>query len=111
MNKKTVLSVNLNKIALIRNARGRNYPDLAYFARQCLQYGAGGVTIHPRPDQRYARSRRREQRARNGASRGQSDDIHCCSLQPAPMCLGPFYEGGDRKDLVIASGAASLRQR
>ncbi|WP_163831970.1 pyridoxine 5'-phosphate synthase [Spartinivicinus ruber] len=50
----TVLSVNLNKIALLRNSRGRNYPQIEHYARQCLQVGAGGVTIHPRPDQRHA---------------------------------------------------------
>lgn len=51
----TKLSVNLNKIALIRNSRGRNYPDLMQFARQFLELGACGVTLHPRPDQRHAR--------------------------------------------------------
>lgn len=49
------LSVNLNKIALIRNARGRDYPSLDHFARLALRAGAHGVTIHPRPDQRHAR--------------------------------------------------------
>ncbi|MCX4027752.1 pyridoxine 5'-phosphate synthase [Endozoicomonas sp. SM1973] len=50
----TVLSVNLNKIALLRNSRGRNYPQVEHYARECLLAGAGGVTIHPRPDQRHA---------------------------------------------------------
>ena len=49
------LSVNINKIALLRNARGRNYPDVAAFADRCLQLGADGITLHPRPDQRHAR--------------------------------------------------------
>jgi pyridoxine 5-phosphate synthase len=49
------LSVNLNKIALIRNARGRDYPSVEYFARKALDAGAHGITIHPRPDQRHAR--------------------------------------------------------
>jgi pyridoxine 5-phosphate synthase len=49
------LSVNLNKIALIRNARGRDYPSIEDFARDALREGAHGVTIHPRPDQRHAR--------------------------------------------------------
>ena len=49
------LSVNLNKIALIRNARGRDYPSVEHFARLALAAGAHGVTIHPRPDQRHAR--------------------------------------------------------
>lgn len=51
----TQLSVNINKIALLRNARGRNFPDVADFAHRCLQWGADGITLHPRPDQRHAR--------------------------------------------------------
>ena len=51
----TRLSVNLNKIALIHNARGRNYPDVVAFARRFMDLGAAGVTLHPRPDQRHAR--------------------------------------------------------
>ena len=51
----TALSVNINKIALIRNSRGRNYPDVNYFAERFLQLGANGITLHPRPDQRHAR--------------------------------------------------------
>jgi pyridoxine 5-phosphate synthase len=50
----TELSVNLNKIALIRNSRGRDFPSVASFARLALDSGAKGVTIHPRPDQRHA---------------------------------------------------------
>lgn len=51
----TKLSVNLNKIALLRNARGRDYPSVEYFAERCIAYGAHGITLHPRPDQRHAR--------------------------------------------------------
>jgi pyridoxine 5-phosphate synthase len=51
----TKLSVNINKIALLRNSRGRNFPDVAAFAKRCLQLGAHGITLHPRPDQRHAR--------------------------------------------------------
>jgi pyridoxine 5-phosphate synthase len=51
----TKLSVNINKIALLRNSRGRNYPNVAAFAERCLQLGADGITLHPRPDQRHAR--------------------------------------------------------
>ncbi len=50
----THLSVNLNKIALLRNSRGRNYPRVEDFAEKCLKLGAMGVTIHPRPDKRHA---------------------------------------------------------
>ena len=49
------LSVNLNKVALIRNARGSNHPDLVQFARDCEEYGAQGITVHPRPDERHVR--------------------------------------------------------
>lgn len=49
------LSVNLNKVALIRNSRGANYPDLLQVAQDCERFGAQGITIHPRPDQRHAR--------------------------------------------------------
>jgi pyridoxine 5-phosphate synthase len=51
----TKLSVNINKIALLRNSRGRNFPDVAAFAARCLELGAHGITLHPRPDQRHAR--------------------------------------------------------
>ncbi len=51
----TSLSVNLNKVALIRNSRGANYPDLVKVAMDCESFGAQGITIHPRPDQRHAR--------------------------------------------------------
>lgn len=49
------LSVNLNKVALIRNSRGANYPDLVKVALDVEAFGADGITIHPRPDQRHAR--------------------------------------------------------
>jgi len=49
----TKLSVNINKFATLRNARGGNNPDLLKVARDCQQFGAQGITIHPRPDQRH----------------------------------------------------------
>ena len=49
----TKLSVNINKIATIRNARGGNNPNLLKMARDIQSYGAQGITIHPRPDQRH----------------------------------------------------------
>jgi pyridoxine 5-phosphate synthase len=51
----TQLSVNINKVALLRNARGRDYPSVRDFATRCLDLGAHGITLHPRPDQRHAR--------------------------------------------------------
>ncbi|MBY5957633.1 pyridoxine 5'-phosphate synthase [Membranicola marinus] len=52
---RTKLSVNINKVALIRNARGESKPDLLQFARDCESYGADGITVHPRPDERHVR--------------------------------------------------------
>ncbi len=46
----TKLSVNINKIATLRNARGGNMPDLLQVAKDVQRFGAEGVTIHPRPD-------------------------------------------------------------
>lgn len=51
----TRLSVNINKIATLRNARGGNLPDLIRSAVHCEQFGADGITVHPRPDQRHIR--------------------------------------------------------
>ncbi|MEL6133275.1 MAG: pyridoxine 5'-phosphate synthase [Bacteroidota bacterium] len=49
------LSVNLNKVALIRNSRGRNLPNVLQVAQDCIRFGADGITVHPRPDERHAR--------------------------------------------------------
>ncbi len=51
----TVLSVNLNKIAVLRNARGGSRPDLRTAAETVIAAGCGGITVHPRPDQRHIR--------------------------------------------------------
>ena len=53
----TKLSVNINKIATLRNARGGNLPDLLSTARDCERFGAQGITVHPRPDERHIRYR------------------------------------------------------
>ncbi len=47
------LSVNINKVATLRNARGGNLPDVEQFARDCESFGAEGITVHPRPDERH----------------------------------------------------------
>lgn len=49
----TQLSVNINKIATIRNARGGNIPNVLNAAIRCQEYGAQGITVHPRPDERH----------------------------------------------------------
>lgn len=51
----TRLSVNINKIATIRNARGGSVPDVALAAVNCEKFGAEGITVHPRPDERHIR--------------------------------------------------------
>lgn len=51
----TKLSVNINKVATIRNARGGNVPDVLQFAKDCERFGAQGITVHPRPDERHIR--------------------------------------------------------
>jgi len=51
----TVLSVNLNKIAVLRNSRGGGEPDICRAAETCIAAGCGGITVHPRPDQRHVR--------------------------------------------------------
>ena len=51
----TKLSVNINKIATLRNARGGNVPDVTLAALNCEKFGAQGITVHPRPDERHIR--------------------------------------------------------
>lgn len=49
----TLLSVNLNKIAVLRNSRGGGEPDICWAAQTCIEAGCGGITVHPRPDLRH----------------------------------------------------------
>ena len=51
----TRLSVNINKIATFRNSRGGNNPNLVQVAKDCERFGAEGITVHPRPDERHIR--------------------------------------------------------
>ncbi|MBT5796483.1 MAG: pyridoxine 5'-phosphate synthase, partial [Porticoccaceae bacterium] len=51
----TALSINLNKISLLRNSREGNYPSVVSHAQLCIDNGADGITVHPRPDQRHIR--------------------------------------------------------
>lgn len=52
----TALSVNVNKVALLRNSRHLNIPSVVRAAECCLQAGCQGITIHPRPDERHIRT-------------------------------------------------------
>ena len=60
----TALSVNLNKLALLRNSRGHNYPDILQYTRRFIELGVKGITVHPRPDERHIK----QQDAHNLAS-------------------------------------------
>mgnify|MGYP001596358886 CR=1 FL=1 len=51
----TALSINVNKFALIRNARGADMPNLVNISKKCIEYGADGITVHPRPDERHVK--------------------------------------------------------
>ena len=51
----TRLSVNINKVATLRNARGGNVPNVVKVALDCERFGADGITVHPRPDERHIR--------------------------------------------------------
>src|SRR6478736_6092635 len=51
----TRLSVNINKFATLRNARGGNLPDVIKAVKDCQRFGAQGITVHPRPDERHIR--------------------------------------------------------
>jgi pyridoxine 5-phosphate synthase len=53
----TLLSVNINKIATLRNSRGGNVPNLMQVAKDCERFGAQGITVHPRPDERHVKFR------------------------------------------------------
>lgn len=55
LRKMTHLSVNINKVATLRNARGENVPNVQQVAMDCEAYGADGITVHPRPDERHIR--------------------------------------------------------
>jgi len=55
MNNHTKLSVNINKVATLRNARGSQVPNVLQVALDCERFGAQGITVHPRPDQRHIR--------------------------------------------------------
>ena len=92
----TVLSVNINKIALIRNSRGGDIPNVLRVALDSERFGAEGITVHPRPDERHIRySDVRE--LRNAIStelnvEGYPSDTFCdrvCEVKPAQVTLVP----------------------
>lgn len=92
----TVLSVNINKIALIRNSRGGNVPNVKQIALDCERFGAQGITVHPRPDERHIRYRdvgelkdciTTELNVEGYPSKSFMDLV--CSIKPAQVTLVP----------------------
>lgn len=92
----TKLSVNVNKVATLRNARGGNNPDVLAVALDCERFGAQGITVHPRPDERHIR--RQDVLDLSGALteefniEGYPSDDFCqlvCSVRPAQVTLVP----------------------
>ena len=89
----TQLSINLNKIALIRNARDTKHPDPCEFAASVIRAGAHGITVHPRPDQRHIRA---EDCLRLGDMGGTELNIEgnpFAAAQPAPRAGVADYPG------------------
>lgn len=92
----TKLSVNINKIATLRNARGGNNPDVLRVALDCEDFGAQGITVHPRPDERHIRRSdvlmlKRQLRTEFNIEGYPSEDFVelVCSVQPAQVTLVP----------------------
>ncbi len=84
----TLLSVNLNKVAVLRNARGEEQPDVLTAARVCMDAGCGGITVHPRPDLRHIRPD--DVRALARLVRGRVE----LNIEGNPMAgAGPGYPG------------------
>lgn len=90
------LSVNINKVATLRNARGGNTPDVLQFARDCEAFGAQGITVHPRPDERHIRRSdvyeiKKNIRVEFNIEGYPSDDFVSlvCDVKPAQVTLVP----------------------
>ena len=79
----TLLSVNVNKIAVLRNSRGGTEPDVVRAAQTCLDAGAHGITVHPRPDQRHIRPDDVRALARLTAARGVELNVEGNPFAPA----------------------------
>jgi len=106
----TFLSVNVNKIAVLRNSRGGTEPDVVQAARTCLDAGAHGITVHPRPDARHIRADDVEALARLSAQRSVEFNLEgnpfapprpgypgflalCAQVRPAQATLVPDSDG------------------
>ena len=96
----TKLSVNVNKIATLRNARGGNNPDLLKVALDCERFGAQGITVHPRPDERHIRYQDvydlKPRLTTEFNIEGYPCETFCklvCEVQPAQVTLVPDAPG------------------
>jgi len=124
----TALSVNVNKVAVLRNSRGGNDPDVYRAAATCLDAGAQGITVHPRPDGRHIRAADVLQLARLTRERGVEFNIEgnpfapprpgypglvelCRQARPAQATLVPDADGQLTSDhgFDFARDAARLR--
>ncbi|MCI9285065.1 MAG: pyridoxine 5'-phosphate synthase [Muribaculaceae bacterium] len=86
----TNLSVNINKIATLRNARGENTPDLLKVAADCERFGAQGITVHPRPDERHIKR----------------DDVY----RLRPLIVEQLREAGIRSSIFVGTDADNIRR-
>jgi pyridoxine 5-phosphate synthase len=102
----TLLSVNLNKIALVRNARGGSDPDVLAAAETCLDAGAGGVTVHPRPDQRHARPD--DVRRLADLTRARGDTEFNVEGNPFPDFLELVYETSPTQCTLVPDAPEAL---
>ncbi|MDT0632100.1 pyridoxine 5'-phosphate synthase [Rubrivirga sp. S365] len=89
----TQLSVNLNKVALVRNARGGGRPDVAALGRVCLDAGAAGLTLHPRPDGRHALAADADALAAVAAEAGRELNVEANPFAPPAQTDGYAYPG------------------
>ena len=125
---RTQLSVNVNKIAVLRNSRGGSLPSPLDFARRCLAAGADGITVHPRPDERHIRASDVYELASLCHSAGVEFNIEgnpfapargnypgllalCASTSPAQVTLVPDSDGQITSDhgFNFAADEAALR--
>lgn len=117
---KTALSVNLNKIALLRNSRGRDFPSVVEMGALAIDCGAAGLTIHPRPDQRHAKYSDIKSLKELCASRGVELNIegyptaeliqHCLDNQVDQVTLVPDAPNQITSDhgWIVSQAAAEL---
>lgn len=96
----TRLSVNVNKVATLRNARGENNPDVVKTALDCERFGAQGITVHPRPDERHIRYQDVRDLSRVLTTEfnieGYPNESFCdlvCQVRPAQVTLVPDAPG------------------